>query len=690
MPALLKTPPDDPLADGPGPDPQARQYSMLPLLKSVFTGAGEIRRPVTFEWRLIRRHQWPFLLLPVTLEAGAALKLYSPQRPHVKFALSLFPLLFKTPVAGLFERVRFRADADAEFIRFLMRQTGGEWSQFSTPVIKFGGTGDKSRIVLLVCDETQRPASVIKVGLGPSGRAATDREADLLAQLPPAKIGCTRMTGRFSTAEISAFATAYYPGDSPSNDAGMEQLFADWLNPGAAAPVESLDSWRQLEAAVRRADPEAWEMVRTKLAGRSIRTTLYHGDFAPWNIRAINARNLQAFDWERGSLQGIPGWDWFHFIAQTAILARRLSVERTAAEMEEVLHSARFIKYADQAGISELVKPLFLASLLHQKWVVKPLEGGRAVGELFSLLAERWYSPTRPHLRSDFSPAQKNIPGEGARVEAGQQLRFAAARLSNLFWEPSLNATVRPSLLAEWRAHWRTILPAGVLLAGLILVQFRWNPHMVLLQFYMLSCALATWRAGRHWGTLFAVICSVAAPVAQRWNTPDLLPWYGTVWNLGMRFLFLEMGVLLLDRILQQNKLPVSEERANFHSGKIADNWAVLLASGVWLGSVVTLQFFSPPHLMFLPLYLIVCATLVLTVGWPWALGASVVSAAAGPLAQNYNSPGYQNASEEWWNIVMRFIILQVMILLLHELLQNNVLFSPKAPQSEPEPPADG
>ena len=681
MPALLTTQPDhNPDAQ---PEPPGRREAIRPLIQSVFAGVGEIRRPVTFEWRLIRRHQWPFLLLPVTVDAGVALKLYSPQRRGAKVAHAMFPLFFKTPAATLFERIQIEADADADFCQFLAQHAGVEPSRFSAPVIKFGGTGEKSRLVLLVYDETHRPVSVIKAGFGAEGRAATDREADLLAGLPPEKIGCTRLTGRFTSPTVSAFATAYYPGDSPADDAGLEHLFADWMNPEAPVPIESLEVWNELEAAVRAADVDAWAMIRPRLAGRKIRTTLYHGDFAPWNMRAINTRNLQAFDWERGSLRGIPGWDWFHFIVQTAVLARRLSVERVAAEMEQVLHSERFLKYATEAGIRDLVKPLFLASLLHQKWVVQPLEGGRRLQELFQLLSARW----RMHPRTQFE-AESARPAaalaEGPRP-AALQLQFAAARLSNLFWEPSLNSTPRPTLGAQWRTEWRMILTAGGLLAAMILLHVLMNPHLAHLPFYLLPCALVTWRAGRHGGMLYATIAAVAGPLVKRMNDTDFHALYVVGWNMFMGFLMLQMCVLLFDRILRQQRTASGGERPNGPAGSLADNWAVVLASGLWLAAVITVQVYSCPYLGFLPVYLIPCAALTLTVGRAWGMAAAAVVAVAGPYIQRFGDPDYRPETVEIWNTITRFVVLQLIILLLDRLLRKNILFFASAPRVRPE-----
>ena len=685
MPTGLKTGPNlrPDKAAGQSPAILERPHTIVELIETAFNGDEAGSQPLHFEWRLIRRNQWPFLLLPANRRSGEGLRLYSAQRRRAKIARALLPLLFNTPAAVLFQRFSFQTTTGAEFIRFLAQQSGVPVAQFSAPAIKFGGAENKSRLVLLLCDESNRPVSVIKMGLDPAGRAATDREAALLAHLPPDKIGCIRMTGRFTTPAISAFATAYYPGESPEDDTGLEHLFHAWLNPGPTVPVESLETWAELEAAVSLADPDNWQIVRERLAGRSIRTTLYHGDFAPWNVRSINTKNLQAFDWERGCLRGIPGWDWFHFVVQTAILVRRHSVERVAAEMEQVLNSDRFKNYAAAAGISELVKPLFLAALLNQKWVVKPVEGGRVTYELFKLLAVRWQLNPRPHLNGHYIMEPAVAPRPGLRADAGLQLKFATSRLRNLFWEPTLNSPAHPPLARQFRAHWRMISLISLLLAGVALIHFQATPHLLLLPFYLTPCALATWKVDRRWGAIFATLAAAAGTLVQLLRGADLQPLDVVLWNLGMRLLLFLMTVSLLGRVLQQRKLAMAGDRPNVHSHKAADNWAVLVTSGLWLGAVIVLQIYSSRHLNFIPLYLIPCAALTLTMGRRWGMAAATLAAVAGPMIQRFGDPDYEVASVEFWNIIMLCVFLQAVVLMLDELLRQNILFFPGAPRSQ-------
>ena len=358
---------------------------VLPAIRALFAGAKPCRSPVNFSWRLVRRKKRPFLLLPEKSGSSSdSFQLYSAHRPLAKLWRSLIPLLLRTPLTKFYGRVTIEADSDSEFVQFLAQQSGLPAAQLTSPAIKFGGVvGKTKRLVLLLCDAGGHPIRVIKVGLDPAGRAATEREAVLLSCLPKGVIGCTGITGRFSSDTLSAFATAYFSGASLDTDLGIEKLFHDWLNAAPPEPIMTLAIWRELRSVAKGAGLPQWPILRDALAQQAVRTTIYHGDFAPWNVRMTNLENIRAFDWERGHLKGIPAWDWFHFIIQTSILVKRYSPERVAAELEQLVHSPRFKKYASDAGISEIVEPLLLAYLLEQKLIVRPLEGNEQTDQLF-------------------------------------------------------------------------------------------------------------------------------------------------------------------------------------------------------------------------------------------------------------------------------------------------------------------
>jgi hypothetical protein len=66
--------------------------------------------------------------------------------------------------------------------------------------------------------------------------------------------------------------------------------------------------------------------------------TVVHGDFVPWNM-VMEHGALRVFDWEYGSMDGVPEWDRLFFVSQVGVtrqgwtstqLARRLAGEISA------------------------------------------------------------------------------------------------------------------------------------------------------------------------------------------------------------------------------------------------------------------------------------------------------------------------------------------------------------------------
>lgn len=655
-------------------------HNVLPILSALFSSRGKRRQPVDFEWRLIYRYRRPFLLLPAArADALAGLKIYSAQRSRAKIWRSLVPLLFKLPTARLFQRIHFQADAASEIMQFMAQQAALPASRIKAVAIMFGGTDYKSRVILLLCDENRHPVRVVKVGLNPAWRKVTDQEADLLEQIPPHRPGCIRLTGRLATPQLSAFAVDYLPGNSPPDDAGMDTLFQAWLNPAPSVPLESLGVWHDLAAKVTSADLAAWHTLKAALAGKMIRTTLFHGDFSPWNLRATSPQTLQAFDWERGHLQGIPGWDWFHFIIQTSILAHRHSAVRAAAELEQLIHSPRFKQYAAAAEITDIIQPLLLVYLLHYLWTFKPSEGGKITRELFELLFENWQS--KPAIAPATAPASPlEVAPEAAPgwLAAAQfQLDSILGMWRNLFWEPRLNSQTSPPLAALLKTRWPVFVIAGLLLAGVAMTQYYSNANMIFIPFYLAICTLLTWQVDRRWGALAATASAVAGPLIVAIRHPEYRTLELGLWNFAIRFVVLQSCVLFVDRIHRQ---PVFFNHPSGSARQIArlrENWAVILASGVLFAGVAGLDWACNPHLAFMPLYLFPCMLIALATGWCWGLVVAILAAFTGTFIESMTFDDYPVAIFGW-NFAMRLAVYLLVILLLQRIRQESILFVPR------------
>jgi hypothetical protein len=375
-------------------------------------------------------------------------------------------------------------------------------------------------------------------------------------------------------------------------------------------------------------------------------------------------------------LRGIPGWDWFHFTIQTSILAKRYSAERAAAEVEQLIHSPRFKKYAAAAGISDIVQPLVLAYLLHHNRVIQPSEGGRTTAELFELLGTHWLIPpaTTPVIPAA-APAASPAPGWWAI--AGAQLHSASRQWRNLFWEPSLNSRTQPSWRKEFQAHWPMLLACGLFLAAIGTAQFYSSTHIMFLPFYIATCALLTWQSGRRWGALIAAVAAVIAPLVVATKDAGFRDLEVMLWNTVMRFIILEMCVLFVDRLHHQREI-VHHRLADVEPPvRLAENWAVLLGCSLFLLLVMVLDCITNPHLIFLPLYLLPCMMITLVANLRWGISAVLLTTAAGTWIEYITNKlnHYTFAEVFVWNFVMRLAVCLLVLILLHRIRKENILF---------------
>src|SRR5256885_1368682 len=109
-----------------------------------------------------------------------------------------------------------------------------------------------------------------------------------------------------------------------------------------------------------------------------VRPCIQHGDFARWNIKVHPSGSWTVLDWERGQLEGIPAWDWFHYYLQSAILVEKLSGDALIERAEAILQTNDFENYAEQSRIKAIARPLMIAYLLHLVHVIQPSEGREA------------------------------------------------------------------------------------------------------------------------------------------------------------------------------------------------------------------------------------------------------------------------------------------------------------------------
>ena len=192
----------------------------------------------------------------------------------------------------------------------------------------------------------------------------------MATKTPPAKGGAASALAA-PTAAVKSMSA-----DPPAQlaKAALRRLALDKLEP-------TPDNYARAYQLEQGGAPPAALPERAQRAIERVVARGFEGDAA---TSVLNA--LVEGDWERAERCGPPGWDWFHFIIQRAVLVERRSVPELTALADALLASPPFRSYAERSGISGTAPALFAAYLMHCIHVVRQADGRTA---LEGLLAAR-------------------------------------------------------------------------------------------------------------------------------------------------------------------------------------------------------------------------------------------------------------------------------------------------------------
>jgi hypothetical protein len=276
------------------------------------------------------------------------------------------------------------------FVAFLAAQAGEPEQGLPVIGILAGNPMSEGQRLLVMVFAEQRPVAVVKAGLSELATTLVEKEEAFLKAVPLGTQGVPHLRSGFQSSRLRALALDYFAGDSPRP--GCEDVLAplleSWVDRGRRIQPSDAPDWGRLLGACP-GDP-VFQQIAAKLRGQTFQATLQHGDFAPWNIKVSPNGAWTVLDWERGELTGLPGWDWFHYVIQSGILVGHLPCAALVQQVENLLGSEAFQRYAELAGIRASARELLLAYLLHAAEVIRPSEGLESTRELLQALAIRW------------------------------------------------------------------------------------------------------------------------------------------------------------------------------------------------------------------------------------------------------------------------------------------------------------
>lgn len=358
--------------------------------ETLFVGAGPAAGTVPM--RLARKHGHPFLLLPENSTLSRqVLELYPAQTWRARLARSGLGWCLAAGLPLASEAVLVSFSANSGFVRFLNRIMGMDSDRLPTLGVLAGNPHSPGqRLILLLFNTAGHPTAVVKAGQAEKARELIVKKKRFLESVTQSSLGMPKLRDVFADEQRSAIALDYFPGRTPRLDEehALPAILSSWIQSDRTIPIPATSAWQELEK-VCAAHP-LFASLADALKDRPVRPTLLHGDLTPWNVRVSPAGDWMVIDWERGDANGLPGWDWFHYVIQTRILVTREPVGQLVARLKTLWRSPEFKAYVDQSRIAGAELELTLAYLLHQYEVVRPSEGLAPGSELLQALAAIW------------------------------------------------------------------------------------------------------------------------------------------------------------------------------------------------------------------------------------------------------------------------------------------------------------
>jgi hypothetical protein len=354
--------------------------------RDLFLDAGE---KTSLSMRAIQKHGRTFLLLPKHRRlAASALSLYPAQTLIARAGKSFLRSALQLHIPFVSAKSALTISRADPFVKWLSTLANAENVPDFAILVGNPSTPGQRFVMLLFHSTNEQPIAVVKCGTTEKARELIASEEKFLKSAVKISSGIPQIRSSYEDQNRRAIAINYLEGNSPkpTQFAQMFSLLNLWLDESSAISMEQTQTWQRL---TRLAAFQKLTKFKPRLEKLRFHPAIFHGDFAPWNIK-VSGEKWTALDWERGELLGIPGWDAFHFVTQTAILVEHLEISKLIDRMENFFREIAFKNYAERARIGGFERELFLSYLLYQLEVIQPTEGRSITENLFETLSTKW------------------------------------------------------------------------------------------------------------------------------------------------------------------------------------------------------------------------------------------------------------------------------------------------------------
>jgi hypothetical protein len=341
------------------------------------------------KFSIVKKAGQPFLLLPQSPSLAArSLSLYPAQSSKARLAKKALFMALRVGIPLPLEKATVGVSNGNSFVSYLKELIPGKTNK-SPPFAILAGNpnAEGRRFILLLFDDRGQPAVVVKAGIGESAKQLIRKESIFLQSVPSGMNGLPAFRSSFSSAKVEALALDYIEGDSPQREDRnrMETILSSWMDHERRVLPEQIPAWQILQQ--KAFSNPLFARTSSELAGNIFHPVLFHGDFAPWNIKVSSKDgSWTVLDWERGEHIGFPGWDWFHYIIQTGVLVEKQTPPESLSTINNLLQAPAFQTYAGKTGIAGHERSLVVAYLLYCVNVLRPTEGLQRCEALLSYL----------------------------------------------------------------------------------------------------------------------------------------------------------------------------------------------------------------------------------------------------------------------------------------------------------------
>jgi len=226
-------------------------------------------------------------------------------------------------------------------------------------------------VVLHECDDGYR---VDKIGVGEVAKRSVVSELEIIKKLPNDHAGIPHVLASSEDVEWASYSTRYLEGRSPEEKDRLLVigLLEDWLDRASEFPLCQTQCWHQLrEFALASQDKNvqaSWESL-TKVSDLVVKAGLFHGDFAPWNIKVSSGDEIHVMDWEHACLSAPAGWDWLHYMVQCGLLVDHESADVVMDRCRSWARSEEGKLFLTKAGWGDHIEEWIQSYWMYSGWI---------------------------------------------------------------------------------------------------------------------------------------------------------------------------------------------------------------------------------------------------------------------------------------------------------------------------------